>query len=146
MDMIRTRIPYPSLFSWLLVVIYQYLSKEYLLQQVCYSLGCLDSSNHQKVAIHLGPVDVIARITDKLCQESPLGSAVALSERVQIIGCAIEVHNFLHKLIVGKSFKIVLFFETVKNQISLMLNILSRAEIRSLLADIHGADLSRPIV
>lgn len=119
---------------------------KYLAQEICHALSCLDSGDHQQIAIYLRPVDGIARITDKLCQEGPLGSTVTLSEGVQIVGCAIEVHDLLHELIVGKSFKIVLLFETVKNQISLTLNIFSWTEIRSFLADIHGADLSRPVV
>lgn len=93
----------------------------------------LDSGNHQQIIIHLQPIEVIARIANKMCQDGPLGPAVSLSERMQIAGCAIEVHDLLHKLIVGKSFKIVLFFEAAKNQISLTLNILNRAEIRPFL-------------
>ena len=57
-----------------------YRLAKHLTQQVCHALRGLDGGDHQQVAIHLRPVEVISRAADKLRQERPLGAPVALAE------------------------------------------------------------------
>ena len=55
-----------------------YRLAKYLPQQVCHALRRLDGGDHQQVAIHLRPVEVMSRAADKLRQKRPLGAPVAL--------------------------------------------------------------------
>lgn len=117
-----------------------------LTKQVCYALCSLDGSDHQQVSIYLRPVEVMPCITDELREERPLGASVSLAEWMQVVSGAVEVGDFLHECIVGQAFEIILLLQPVKNQFSLGFNLLGRTEIRALLAEVHRAGLSRPIV
>ena len=55
-----------------------YRLAKHLTQQVCHTLRGLDGGDHQQVAIHLRPVEIMSRAADELRQECPLGTPVAL--------------------------------------------------------------------
>lgn len=59
---------------------------KHLTQQVCHALCGLNGGDHQQVAVHLRPVEVISRAADKLRQKRPLGASVALAEGMQVVG------------------------------------------------------------
>ena len=46
----------------------------------------------------------------------------------------------------GQALEVILLLQSVKNQLGLRFNLLSRAEICPLLAEVHCANLPRPIV
>ena len=116
------------------------------MQQVCHTLRGLDGGDHQQVAIHLRPVEVMSRAANELRQERPLGTPVALAEGVQVVGRAVEVSDLLHECVMGQALEVILLLQPVKNQLGLRFDLPSRAEIRSLLAKVHRADLPCPIV
>ena len=119
---------------------------EYLTQQVCHTLRGLDGGDHQQVAIHLRPVEVISRAADKLRQKRPLGASVALAEGVQVVGRTVKVGELLHECVMGQALEVILLLQPVKNQLVLRFDLLSRAEICPFLAEVHRADLPCPIV
>ena len=63
---------------------------KHLTQQVCHTLRGLNGGDHQQVAIHLRPVEVMSRAANELRQERPLGTPVALAEGVQVVGGAVK--------------------------------------------------------
>ena len=134
-------IPAPALLLYSL-----YRLAKHLTQQVCHALRCLDGGDHQQVAIHLRPVEVISRAADKLRQKRPLGAPVALAEGMQVVGRTVKVGELLHECVMGQALEVILLLQPVKNQLGLRFDLPSRAEIRSLLAKVHRADLPRPIV
>ena len=117
-----------------------------LLQHICHTLSRLDGCYHQQFRIHIGKADVITGVADELRQEGTLGSAVALTERVEGVGDAIEVYNFLNELTVGQSLEIVALFETLENQLCLVLDIFGRRELGTFLTDVHSADFTGPVI
>lgn len=72
----------------ILFLIYRFA--KHLTQQICHALRGLDGGDHQQVAIHLRPVEVISRAADKLRQKRPLGASVALAEGMQVVGGAVK--------------------------------------------------------
>lgn len=119
---------------------------KHLTQQDCHPLRGLDGGDHQQVAIHLRPVEVMSRAADKLRQERPLGAPVAIAEGMQVVGRTVKVGELLHEGVMRQAFEVILLFQPVKNQLGLRFDLPSRAEIRSLLAEVHRTDLPRPIV
>lgn len=65
---------------------------------------------------------------------------------MQVVGGAVKIGNLLHECVMGQAFEIILLLQPVKNQLGLRFDLPSRAEIRSLLAKVHRADLPCPIV
>ena len=82
-----------------------YRLAKHLTQQVCHTLRGLDGGDHQQVAIHLRPVEVMSRAADKLRQERPLGAAVALAEGMQVVGGAVKIGDLLHECVMGNPLK-----------------------------------------
>lgn len=121
-----------------------YRLAKHLTQQVCHALRGLDGGDHQQIAIHLRPVEVMSRTADKLRQERPLGASVALAEGMQVVGGAVKIGNLLHECVMGQALEVILLLQPVKNQLGLRFDLPSRAEIRSLLAKVHRADLPCP--
>lgn len=103
---------------------------KHLTQQVCHALRGLDGSDHQQVAIHLRPVEVMSRAADKLRQERPLGAPVALAEGMQVVGRTVKVGELLHECVMGQALEVILLLQPVKNQLGLRFDLPSRAEIR----------------
>lgn len=66
-----------------------------IFQQIRHTLGRLNGCCHQKIGIHISKIDLISGVADELRQEYALGSAISLSERVQSVGDAIEINDFL---------------------------------------------------
>ena len=102
---------------------------KHLTQQVCHALRGLDGCDHQQVAIHLRPVEVMSRAADKLYQERPLGAPVALAEGMQVVGGAVKIGDLLHEGVMGQAFEIILFLQPVKDQFGLRFDLPGRAEI-----------------
>jgi len=92
-----------------------------MFEKICHTLGGLDGRYHQKVCIHVGKINFISGVADELRQKHTLGPAVALSERVQGVGDAIEIGDLIYKLIMGQIFEIVAVSEAFKNQTCLIL-------------------------
>ena len=81
---------------------------KYFLQQIRYALRCLDRCDHQQIAVHLRPVDVVSGVADELCQESPLGASIALPKGVAVLDFSSNV--FEHCLnFFGELFKSAVF-------------------------------------
>ncbi len=106
-----------------------YRLAKHLTQQVCHTLRGLDGGDHQQVAIHLRPVEVMSRAADKLRQERPLGAPVALAEGMQVVGGAVKIGDLLHEGVMGQAFEIILFLQPVKDQFGLRFDLPGRAEI-----------------
>ena len=123
-----------------------YRLAKHLTQQVCHALRSLDGGDHQQVAIHLRPVEVMSRAADELRQERPLGASVSLAEGVQVVGGVVEIGDLLHEGVMGQAFEVILLFQPVKNQLGLRFDLPGRAEICPLLAEVHRTDLPRTIV
>ena len=119
---------------------------KHLTQQVCHALRGLDGGDHQQVAIHLRPVEVMSRAADKLRQERPLGAPVALAEGVQVVGGAVEVGDLLHEGVMGQALEVILLLQSVKNQLGLRFDHFGGTEVCPFLAEVHRADLPCPIV
>lgn len=75
----------------------------------------LYGGDHEKICVHLGPVDVISRVADKLRQEGALSTAAAPAERGEVVGSAIEIHDLICKDIMGWPAEVILFIQVVKN-------------------------------
>ena len=117
-----------------------------MFEKICHTLGGLDGRYHQKVCIHVGKINFISGVADELRQKHALGPAVALSERVQGIGDAIEINDFLYELVMGQILEIVAAPQPFKNQLRLTFDVFSRGKLGSLLADVHGADFASPFI
>ena len=72
-----------------------------MFEKICHTLGGLDGRYHQKVCIHISKIDLISGVADKLRQKYTLGPAVALPERVQGVGNAIEINDLLYEFVMG---------------------------------------------
>ena len=116
-----------------------------MFEKICHTLGGQDGRYHQKVGIHISEIDLISGVAYELRQKHTLGPAVALSERVQSIGDAIEINDFLYELVMGQILEIVAAPQPFKNQLRLTFDVFSRGKLGSLLADVHGADFAQPI-
>ena len=92
-----------------------------MLEKIRHALGGLDGSYHQKVGIHISEIDLISGVAYELRQKHALGSTIALPERVQGVGDAIEIGDLIYKLIMGQIFEIVAVSEAFKNQTCLIL-------------------------
>ena len=97
-----------------------------MFEKICHTLGGLDGRYHQKVCIHVGKINFISGVADELRQKHTLGPAVALSERVQGIGDAIEINDFLYELVMGQILEIVAAPQPFKNQLRLTFDVFSR--------------------
>lgn len=102
---------------------------ENIFQQIRDTLGRLNGCYHQKIGIHISKIDLISGVADELRQECALGSAISLSERVQGVGGAIEINDFLYELVMGQTFEIIAGPEPPKNQGSLTFNAFGRGEL-----------------
>ena len=130
----------------MVVILQQNAFSKNLFKKIRHALGGLDGRYHQKVGIHISEINFISGVEDELRQKHALGPAVALPERVQGIGDAIEIDDFLYELVVGQTFEIVADPEPFKNQSGLTFDVFGGGELRAFLADIYGADFSCPII
>jgi len=102
--------------SWAWEGVAVYTFTQYTSQQIGHAVCRLDGSNHEEITLHLKPIDVISSTTNELRQEGALGTAIAFTEGMEVVGGAVEVHELVCKGIVGQASEVILSFEAIENQ------------------------------
>ena len=100
--------------------------------QIDHALRRLNGSNHQQICIHVSETIIVAGITNQLGQECPLCSAISLTEKMERIGHAIKICDFLYKFIVGQTLEEITLLQPLENLLRLALNLLLRRKLCAL--------------